>query len=87
MFSKVAKNVDTLVFTLKVMLFEMPKWFSKYLGYFCIKSCCREISKMAQSGHAAHDGPFKGCSFLFVAFIVDWDFATSYLHLDMPCKI
>ena len=31
----------------------MPKQFSKYLGYFCIKSCCREFSKIAQSGQAA----------------------------------
>ena len=30
----------------------MPKQFSKYLGYFCNKICSRELSKIAQSGHA-----------------------------------
>ena len=30
----------------------MPKLFSKYLGYFYNKICCRELSKIAKSGHA-----------------------------------
>ena len=51
--SNVAKNVDTTVFTLKVMLLKKPKQFSKYLGYFCNKICRQELSKIAQSGHSA----------------------------------
>ena len=48
---KVAKNIDKLVFTLKGMLFKMPKQFSKYLCYFYKKNCGQGISKIAQSGH------------------------------------
>ena len=39
--SKVAKYVGTIVFTLKVMIFKMPKEFSKYLGYFCNKNIAK----------------------------------------------
>ena len=31
----------------------MPKQFSECLGYFCNQSCFRELSNIAQSGHAA----------------------------------
>ena len=41
--SKVAKNVDTIVLTLKMMLFKMSKQLSKCLGYFCNKISCWEI--------------------------------------------
>ena len=43
--SKVAKNVGTIVLTLKVILFKMIKQFSKYLGYFCNEICCQELQK------------------------------------------
>ena len=52
--SKLAENVDTIVFALNVMLFKMPKQFSKYLGYFWNKTCCQELSIIAQFGHAAY---------------------------------
>ena len=50
-FSKVAKNVGTIAFTLKAVLFKMPRQISKYLGYFCYKIGFREVSKIAQCGH------------------------------------
>ena len=42
---KVAKNIDKLVFTLKGMLFKMPKQFSKYLCYFYKKIVAKEFQK------------------------------------------
>ena len=47
---KFAKNVDTAVFTLKVILFKKPKHFSRYLAFFFNKICCQELFKIAQSG-------------------------------------
>ena len=43
--SKVAKNVDAIDFTLKVMLLKMPKQFSKYLGNFWNKNFCPRTLK------------------------------------------
>ena len=61
---KVAKKVDTIVCTLKVMLFKMSKQFSKYLGYFNYKICGQELPKITQSGHAAHN--------LIIPLLANW---------------
>ena len=43
----------------------MHKQFSKYLGYFCNLICCWELSKIAQSGHAAAADDDVDSIFLF----------------------
>ena len=49
---KVAKNVATTVFTLKLMIFLSPQALSKFLGYFCNQNVCQKLWKVPQSGHA-----------------------------------
>ena len=39
------------VFTLKVVLFYTAPKITKYLGYFWMKFCCQNLSKIAQSSH------------------------------------
>ena len=52
---KLPKNWTKTVFILKVMLFKKSNQFSRYLGYFWTKICCRELLKIAQSGRTAHN--------------------------------
>ena len=38
------------IFCFKFTLFKIATKVTKYLGYFCKKYCCQELSKVAQSG-------------------------------------
>ena len=61
MWPKVAKNLDTIVFTLKVDAFQYAQTVFKDLGHFYNKICCQELSKIAQSGPTVFERVFR-CS-------------------------
>ena len=49
-FELVAQNVATEAFTYKSDFLKISQRVAQYLGYFCKKICCQDLSKMAQSG-------------------------------------
>ena len=48
------------------MVLKMPKQFPKYLCYFCNECCCRKLSKITQSGHAAPSQTLLAAPFTIV---------------------
>ena len=47
---KLPKNCQS-IFYLKVIFLKIAPNGNKYLGYFCKKTYCQQLSKIAQSGH------------------------------------
>ena len=54
-FPKVAQILGNAIFILKIMLFKIAQELSNIFGYICKKICCRDLAKIARSGHT-------GCS-------------------------
>ena len=52
----------------KAMVFTTAQKVTKYLGYFCNKSCCQEFPKIAQSGHTTLDS----CTYLIFKRLSPW---------------
>ena len=50
-YPKTARIQAAVVFTLKVVLVKIAQIAAKYLVHNCRKICCKDIYKIAQSGH------------------------------------